>query len=338
MSVTEISFWTTGEDFTRTVRDLWNSNMVKTAVEVCTDCGLSVEIAINVCTGKMKFVGDTREGDHTLYVTEDNTKVFFTIEKQIEIHEEKFKTLLDCNVKLQRDLKLSKLPTGKAASFRANKIGGITEYQRTEWKIKENRDQLKKLIGGLNFLYPLIDKTIADLPVSEIGGLYFTDPEVKEIELAYTTLERNKKIREEEKKKKEEEKRIPPKPEFREAKEDDPHGWIDRNGKIYPCGFEEHIYLSECMQFHKIIPENVNAEKWLEEQGWLKVSSYRFSFYPESRNIKLTKKQKDVIMLIWSKNKSVYKNKYEYNYRDFDTLECALKYISKSGDSEEDDE
>ena len=84
-----VSFWTTGEGLTNIIRDMWSSNLVNQALMICTDGGIDAAQGIDLCTGKLKLEGDTREGDHTLRVVPDDTPTYFTVEKQIEQLEEK---------------------------------------------------------------------------------------------------------------------------------------------------------------------------------------------------------------------------------------------------------
>lgn len=81
-----VSFYITGDGFTNLVRDFWNSNLVKNAIEICTDSGIPVDVAVKICTGEYKCIGDTREGDHTLEIETDENpeEIYFTLETQIE--------------------------------------------------------------------------------------------------------------------------------------------------------------------------------------------------------------------------------------------------------------
>ena len=68
----ELSFHTTGEAFTALVRDMWISHLPKPAIQALD--GLDNDVRLNILTGKMRFEGDTRVGDHTLQVVDDNTE------------------------------------------------------------------------------------------------------------------------------------------------------------------------------------------------------------------------------------------------------------------------
>lgn len=61
------------------------------------------------------------------------------------------------------------------------------------------------------------------------------------------------------------------------------HGYIDRSGKFYACGFEGHHWLSDELFLTKSIPSVKKTEHHhnhviLEERGWIKISSKRIHF------------------------------------------------------------
>ncbi len=49
------------------------------------------------------------------------------------------------------------------------------------------------------------------------------------------------------------------------------YGWIDTEGNTYTCGFEDHSYAAEFL-CEELGITNSNAEKQLEQMGWIKIS------------------------------------------------------------------
>jgi hypothetical protein len=74
-------------------------------------------------------------------------------------------------------------------------------------------------------------------------------------------------------------------------------GWLDREGKFYPCGYQEHIrtatYIVEDMGLEE--PPIGGAERLLEEKGWIKLAGHGGAFQGER---KPTKRQ-DKAILDW---------------------------------------
>ena len=75
------------------------------------------------------------------------------------------------------------------------------------------------------------------------------------------------------------------------------HGYVDRKGNIYKCGFECHIHLAKELFLSKTIelPEQYKND-WtkddvLDKMGWVKISSRRINFTTE----KLSQEQKNFV-------------------------------------------
>ncbi|MBD3197442.1 MAG: hypothetical protein GF317_20475 [Candidatus Lokiarchaeota archaeon] len=90
-----------------------------------------------------------------------------------------------------------------------------------------------------------------------------------------------------------------------EIKENKPeHGWINKAGKFYECGFEGHSFEASEL-FHtgtipylddeekKNLTYSYNFEEALENRGWVKISSKRITF---NREIGLTEIQAKTII------------------------------------------
>ncbi len=342
---TTLCFWTTGTDMTRMIRDLWDSELVLTAISICTDSGVSDKIAIDICTGKRKLEGDTREGDHTLSVVADSFKTEFTVKKMIERLEDTFIKLTNNTSKLNRTIATSMLPAASKAVYRACKgYDGQTEKQKDQRRLEENEKKLKEVIGGLTLLYPLIGKTISDLPVSKLGKDYasFTQPEENEIIYIQESFEHDKVIREQESKVRRErafsektvtnvktKKKKPIQIESSSVTGLEFNGWIDPNGRIYNCMPTGHIALANALQddFRNIIPKDEsNPEEYLEKIGWLKLSGGEFYFTHKLDFSALSIDQKKVIKKFFEKTKdSIGFNGFRYSsYEDLEANQRQL--------------
>jgi len=72
-------------------------------------------------------------------------------------------------------------------------------------------------------------------------------------------------------------------------------GWLDRSGKFYPCGYQEHIrtatFIVEDMGLEE--PPLGGAERLLEEKGWVKLAGRNGPFEGEK---KPTKRQEKALL------------------------------------------
>ena len=64
---------------------------------------------------------------------------------------------------------------------------------------------------------------------------------------------------------------------------DSEHGYINREGKFYACGFEGHSWLAKELFLTKTIEKPVNVkdrydEDCLDKMGWIRISSKRIHF------------------------------------------------------------
>lgn len=79
------------------------------------------------------------------------------------------------------------------------------------------------------------------------------------------------------------------------------HAWVDREGRIYECGFEGHthladeLFLSETIEKPEQYKDEMNNDDILNKMGWLKVSSKRLNFHGRMINQKLSLPQKNFI-------------------------------------------
>jgi hypothetical protein len=99
-------------------------------------------------------------------------------------------------------------------------------------------------------------------------------------------------------------------------------GWINTNGKFYECGFEQHISLADFLMETGVVPYvSENAERYLEEKNWLKLSNgeIRYNLRNPLRD-KLTKKQKQTIVNYFTTKKKLI-NILGRNYTENDFYE-----------------
>ena len=323
-------FYLTGESFTNLVRDYWNSNLVKLAITAMTDSGIPIDMALKICTGQMKCTGDTREGDHTLAVEDDDTteEIYFTLESQIKNVEKKF---INTSQKLFKLVRKHEMLSGVEDENGTLKIPGESSifgavYRKDESKVnKEIIGRLKKdqkeALENLEILYPLAGKTMSDLPVTDLGTNW-SDIELDHYETyeisqqRNTRLEQNAKIKAERQLKKildvdsydqgddetDEQyekrmnvlaKKMNPIVDVKTTKTK--NAWISPEGKMYDVEkqpFPIHVNAASDYKYLGIVPKDISNESdWLDKNGWMKMTS--FSFMIDGQ---LTQDQIDMLM------------------------------------------
>lgn len=321
-------FYFTGDSFTSLVRDFWNSNLVKTAIEACTDSGIPAEVAVKICTGEYKCVGDTREGDHTLSIEDDENPegIYFTLETQIENIEKKF---VRASQKLFKLVRKHEMLAGVEAGDGTLKVPGEASifgaaYRKNESKnSKKIIDELKKeqraALENLEILYPLVGKKMSDLPITELGAewsdIEFDHYQIYEIsQRRDTRLEQNANIKAEKKAKKavddydqgdDESNEQYKKRMTKLAKKMNPiedikttksrNGWISPDGRFYNVEkqpFPMHVNAASDYKYLGIVPDDIhNESEWLDKNGWMKYTGNEF--YLDG---KLTQSQIDLLM------------------------------------------
>lgn len=91
-------------------------------------------------------------------------------------------------------------------------------------------------------------------------------------------------------------------------------GWMDRRGRFFECGHQEHIYLAKELFLSKtVLPPNIpdkymDKEKMLETLGWVRVSSKGFRTRQQT---KLSASQKKSIIRYME---ILGDEQYEYQY------------------------
>ena len=325
-----LHFYFIGEDFTRMVRDFWNSNLVKTAIGCCTDSGVPVDVALKICTGEYKCVGDTREGDHTLEITEDDNpeEIYFTLESQIKNIEKKF---INASQKLFKLVRKHEMLSGVEAGDGTLKVPGESSifgaiYRKND--SKNNREIIEKLkkeqktaLENLEILYPLAGKKMSDLPVTDLGTDW-SDIELDHYEIYEVSQQRNTRLEQNEKIKAEKilKKMLDADSYDQGEDETDEHyekrmtvlakkmnpivdvkttktrnAWISPDGKIYDVElqpFPMHVNAASDYKYLEIVPNDIHNESdWLDKNGWMKLTSEEF--YMDG---KLTQSQTDMLL------------------------------------------
>jgi hypothetical protein len=318
-------FYFTGENFTSLVRDFWNSNLVKTAISYCTDSGIPAEVAVKICTGEYKCIGDTRDGDHTLEITDDENPegIYFTLESQVENIEKKFiKTSQNLFKLIRKHEMFAGVDDTLKVPGEASMVGAV--YRKNESKnnrkiIEDLKKKQKKELENLEILYPLVGKKISDLPVTELG-IEWSDVEFDHYQIYDVTQRRNIKTEQNVNIKAEEKgvkitddydqgddesneqyikrmtklaKKMNPIEDIKTTKSK--NGWISPDGKFYNVElqpFPMHINAASDYKYLGIVPDNIyNESEWLDKNVWMKFTSNEFYM-----NGKLTQSQIDLLM------------------------------------------
>lgn len=307
---------------TNVIRDMWNSMLVKGALEICRDGGMTNEQGVELCTGKLKLEGDTRKGDHTLEVMPDDAETHFTIERQIEQLEDKFIFYTDQASFLNRQMKLGTLPTARAASYRINCIGH-SQMQQDDRILKDVSAKAKNIIEGLTLLYPMIGKSIADIPVEKLGTI-FSAPEQETWDSAWEAVHqrvfneasgRHMTLE------------APPKKKKVLVRDNDKffsfaNGWISPPGDFYGCGWMGHISLGDDLADNGLIAEERDPTKKMEELGWMKLQDNRFIIIAREP----TQSQIDMILEYSEKNNP---GKIYFNFEEFTDSEDFFEELEE---------
>lgn len=158
-----LHFSVTGEYLTETCRHTWVSDLPKNAIAILTSSGVSKELALLVCTGKMKVIGDTNEGDGMFTIVDDDVT-------------EKFGIKLDIEVMVER-LEKQYIETSESINcYQESEVGMWDEDEDEDFAyrtrcIKANQEKLNDVIDQLSCLYPEVKKTFKNLPTKQVRGL-----------------------------------------------------------------------------------------------------------------------------------------------------------------------
>lgn len=317
-------FRVNGEGLTNLIRQTWAEGRLSVAFTLCEDSGAPSETHIDICTGKQKI-----SGVGELWLEPDNTthwnNINITIEESIKRIEDQYVKLhtkfanADLRMRyftLRCDYAGIKYRNPKLELFQCD------TYAKDEIIIKRVGKELAELEPLFSVLYPLVNKTIGDLPYHR-----FTDEEPFEVDLDHPyylpNLKKPKDFIEERtefysevsfkygtptfpKKAIEIESyedltkpgELPemsnhnkPQPIFPSGIDNDyvENAWISRSGDFYGdprLSFGNvwiHIELANRLSENGIVPfNNGNPETWMEENGWVKLSRNEVLFNPKN--------------------------------------------------------
>lgn len=271
--MSNLNFYTTGEAYTKLVRDFWQESSVKSAWELLDP--LDVKTKEKILTGYLKFEGDSRDGD--LDIIEDNSSDMLLYSFQ---HQQQRQA--DIIIEIYREIGTS------LNSKRAN----IEKLNRKLFNILSGMEILKPYVvtPDLNKLaeFKLMNNSlekreepIERAAIRSLAQKYIYGDD--EIETAFIKM--NNKFSS---KLLLEEKIIGP-DSFSKVED----GYIARNGDFWQCDFQEHSNLSKTV-FEHYFPELTTIEdyqKYLESKGFVKISSKRVWFWPSNMRLNLSNQQ-----------------------------------------------
>jgi hypothetical protein len=234
----KLSFTITGSGFTNIIRNLWVDGEYEKAINIVIRSlpGCTEEQALQVCTGKSKFTGDSNVG--------------INIEPDNETH--------CCHAKLK-----SVCETVDELKKRSNELQELvrdltldTHYISSPWGLIEVPHsiwvKLGRPTGRMSDYHPepTIDwdhSWFDQFRDCEPYGSTFLDvlPEKSDIKVKVEKV------------------RIPPKvdPELNSL-----NAWVSPTGDFYPCNYREHIKTAWHLGFE---------ESDIEKKGWVKISDHK---------------------------------------------------------------
>jgi hypothetical protein len=336
-------FYLQGEGFTNLMRDFWESDLAHKALHhMGVVNGIPLDVAIKIVTGEMMAIGDSRV---EMLVVEDDGRFKdsynnYTIEQMIARHEKYFINHSNYRAELVRYINLL---TNKEIENDDAVVLIDNDDNETEWmsptetreKIVYLDEKIGKSVQELEFLYPIVNKSLKNLPYNQIGTTtaFFdsnSNRDVKiiskkvlvEIQKRQKTNDDNKKIEQQrlkqdkrDKRDKREQQKLVEELErnknlITEITEDQfkdiSSCWLTNEGKMfgdnaYPF-IHDHIcfYLSEAGFFGKDKNgENIRkSEKDVEEMNWIKLSGgHGFMLYKHRNpNICINEEQRETIL------------------------------------------
>ena len=95
-------------------------------------------------------------------------------------------------------------------------------------------------------------------------------------------------------------------------------GWLDVEGVFYGCELGMHIALAEKI-CDELSPGVQNAEKWLEEMGWLKCTDSEWWYLREEG---ITKKQMETLKK-WADVHNLFSLRWNHKYTGLDKITAA---------------
>jgi hypothetical protein len=173
----KLYFTTTGEFITRTAREMWVSDLPKKALNILYECGMSKEQALLTISGKKQLVGKVRIGNSdTLDWVDDNVTEMHGIALDVE-------TMIDRLERKYIELSESKIIYSEADA----RTYGDDEQEDEEYREKliENVEpKIHEAVEGLEVLYPVVGKTMKDLPVRKVRSFRKIKDDLRKEEIA----------------------------------------------------------------------------------------------------------------------------------------------------------
>ena len=172
-----VFFYIDGAAATRLLRDSWQSDNVEHAIKTGVEgFGMNPQNVIDICTGKMMLIGDSRiesypggiEGvDEDGRFGDKPTQTDEMIERLEHVY---LTNMAHANANRRDYDLLLTLPTKAGydarGPFRGKGEGtGGPELERS---IEKQEEAAKRALSGLTHLYPLVGKTMADLPINRM--------------------------------------------------------------------------------------------------------------------------------------------------------------------------
>jgi len=279
-----LTFWTTGENMTRVLRDFWEERNCIHAFETAKEgLGMNEDQAIDLFEGKMKLSGDTRKDPDLRFINDnyngisvDDMMNWFE-RKYIEIRTDKLKDDLSL-----RNNMIKYLNVGKGLEIRDTQRDAKNASLQMERKTFE-------YLRNLMFLYNITNRAIADFEVKVEEAL--RDAEFsKEASYIKDDMDaQNAKVLFDASLRKlnssivaapktvdefiENEKKIDELEAIKGKPKDSSSGWLSPAGDFYPCPYLGHIALAS--KLAEGIVEGVTDEHDLELKKWVKISSFR---------------------------------------------------------------
>jgi len=271
-------FWTTGENMTRTIRDLWEEGSCAHSFRVAKEgLGMTDKQALDLVEGRMKLDGDSRNGGLDGVEDSYSGKTVDTMFNRKKVrYIEFYINYIGYDVRIRNTM---------IRSLRNGDGDGISnsEYS-TKAGIQVEKKKLE-LLKEITFLCEISDHNIDEVFDSLFIQMKKVEAEdKKEVARAFIEVEEKKvarKIVDDFVKERITEDKAPIKIG---QIGDSVNGWIDPAGHFYICGNMGHITLADKLGFD---------ERELEKKNWLKMTNNRFIKYSE---IKPTKQQFDFFM------------------------------------------
>ena len=278
-------FTVTGEFLTETARDTWVSDIPKKAINILTEgVGMTKEQALLVCNGKAKLTGKARIGtDDTLGFADDNktekSGIKLDTETMIARLERKYISLSESiNLYAEAPDEVLSDDDDDQDEYREKMKNGITP-------------RLKEVLENLECLYPVVGKSMKDLPAEKVRSF----KKIRQESVAEGERQSERAKKEKEEKLMQERKKFTTKPCSIKvcAKNNINAGWLLPDGTFYGGDGFPFIHIQilkdlyEVGFFKKL--KYGNDEESVEDNGWIKFTGG--SWHPWEHKNPPTKEQ-----------------------------------------------